>query len=900
MPYTHAKLDYRSKTVGLSMSPGFAAEHSLHTICSVVLQICAWWLCATCSIAAEQAGSTGNLFEMEIRPVLVEQCIGCHGATKQEGGLRLDSSAAMLAGGDSGAAVAPGLPDESLIIEALRYESFEMPPTGPLADKTIEQFEQWIAAGAEWPELSSPLREAATQIALEDRQWWAFQPVVRQQPRPVRDTSWPTNTIDRFVLAELEDRHMLPAPLAEPHVLVRRLYFDLLGIPPTPEELAEACVSLASAGQASTTQSAISSPQSASAAQTRAWEELVDRLLDDPRYGEHWARHWLDVVRYSESDGWNLDAYRPDIWRYRDYVVQAFNHDKPYPDFVREQLAGDEIEGDNPEFRVAAGFLRLGIYEYNQRDARGHWNDIMNEITDVTGDVFLGMSFSCARCHDHKFDPLLQRDYFQLRAFFEPLIWRDDVDAATSLERSEYHQAHARWRQESSEVQDKIDALLEPYYERRWTSTVEKFPLDIQASYFKPASERTSWDAQMTYLIGRQFWDESGGPLKPMTKEHKVQLAQLNEELAAWDDLKPAPLPMAMTVSNHTGPCSPTTIPTDPDERTIAPDFPSVLDHLDLPTFDTTAVAASTTSHPRSASAITLISASGPAANPPLRLQLAQWIGDRRNPLASRVIVNRIWQQHFGRGLVATSNDFGRAGAPPSHPELLDWLTDEFIAQGWSFKKLHTLILTSSTWRQSAHHPQAREYEKSDPGELFLWRAPVRRLQAEQLRDAMLAASGELVHELGGPSVDEPSPRRALYVKVFRNDLENLLSSFDRAGGLSSVAVRDSTTTPTQALMLINGTYALERAENMARHLSLAPGSTVAEVIQRACLLTWGRPPVDSELHDCLQFITSAEQTLDAATVDADGLQLATAIDKERWVDLCHVLLNSNEFLYIE
>ena len=692
---------------------------------------------------------------------------------------------------------------------------------------------------------------------------------------------------------------------------MRRLYFDLLGLPPTPQELSQACADLQLASDSEVAPAPKTSPRDsrpedslqtmATASQTSAWERLVERLLDDPRYGEHWARQWLDVVRYSESDGWNLDSYRPDIWRYRDYVVQAFNHDKPYPDFVREQLAGDEIEGDHPEYRVAAGYLRLGIYEYNQRDARGHWNDIMNEITDVTGDVFLGMSFSCARCHDHKFDPVLQRDYFQLRAFFEPLIWRDDVDAATSDERSRYEQAYALWQQETRQVQDQIDAIVEPYYQRKWTSTVEKFPLDIQACYFKPAEERNSWEAQMTYLIGRQFLDEAGGPLKSMTREDKAQLEQLQKELSAWDNIKPQPLPQAMTVSNHVGAYSPTTIPADPELHAIAPGFPSVLSELDLPTFTSNTPAPAADTHPRTSSVVSLVSSlSGTTTNQPRRLQLAQWIGDRRNPLTPRVIVNRIWQQHFGRGLVATSNDFGRMGSLPSHPEMLDWLTDEFMAQGWSFKKLHKQILMSSTWRQSAHHPQASQYEMSDPGELLLWRAPIRRLQAEQLRDAMLAASGELLQELGGPSVAEPSPRRALYVKIFRNDLENFLSTFDRAGGLSSVAVRDSTTTPMQALLLVNGAYTLERAEKMAQHLASDSAQTAAEMTRRACLLTWGRPPLVDELNGCLQFVRSVEDAPDAQTAVASDEQLATAVDHQRWVDLCHVLLNSNEFLYIE
>ena len=853
--------------------------------------LCCWLLGAALGISDDQVGESHARFEKEIRPVLVEHCIECHGADKQEGGLRLDSAAALQNGGESGPALLAGEPAESLILEALKYESLEMPPSGPLSEQTVGQFELWIAEGAQWPESSPLLRAATDKISAEDRQWCAFQPLVRPDCPPVANQSWPAGAIDCFVLARMEAAQLTPAPMAEDRTLVRRLYFDLLGVPPTLEELADACGALSQAADESTSQAL-------------PWETLVDRLLDDPRYGEHWARHWLDLVRYSESDGWNLDAYRPEIWRYRDYVVNSFNSDKPYPDFVREQLAGDEIDADNPEYLIAAGFLRLGIYEYNQRDARAHWNDIMNEVTDVTGDVFLGLSLACARCHDHKFDPLPQRDYFQLRAFFEPLIWRDDLDAATTEQRTQYAQQLAKWQMAAGAVQTQIDALIKPYYDRKWQSTAEKFPLDIQACYNKPSPQRSSWEEQMNYLIGRQFWEEAGGPLKTLAPADKKRLDELQAELSAWDALKPTPLPKAMTVSNHSGLYTPTTIPADPDQQPIDPSFPTVMSQLELPRF-----AANNGGHPQvddlsaagSAAAqdgsIRLVSSqSQRAAVGPRRLQLAEWIGDRRNPLTSRVIVNRIWQQHFGHGLVSTSNDFGRAGAEPSHPELLDWLTDEFIAQGWSFKKLHKQILLSSTWRQSSHHPRASQCESIDPDDQLLWRAPIRRLQAEQIRDAMLVASGELVSQVGGPAVDEQSPRRALYVKSFRNDLENFLSSFDRAGGLKSVAIRDTTTTPTQALLLINGQYTLARAEKMADHLLRQPDLTTRELLERAALSAWGHPPQPDEASRCFEFVRGPEQISDEAFAE----QAANTVDAQRWSDLCHVLLNSNEFLYVE
>ncbi|MCP3691036.1 MAG: DUF1549 domain-containing protein, partial [Planctomycetaceae bacterium] len=297
-------------------------------------------------------------FEKQIRPVLVSKCIKCHGPTKQKAKLRLDSRAGMLKGGESGPAIVPGKPTESLLLEALQYEGLEMPPAGKLNDRVVQDFKDWITANATWPEQTADLRDTSHGITASDRQWWAFQPLHRPgipTPKPA-NPSWARNPIDRFVLRQMQQHAVVPAPVAAPATLLRRLYYDLVGVPPSPAEV----------------KAYLANPSA------DAWETTVDKLLADPRYGEHWSRFWLDLVRYSDSDGWNQDALRPHIWKYRNYVIHAFNNDKPYADFVREQLAGDEIPGDHPEYRVSTGFLRLGIYEYNQRDARGQWNDIMN------------------------------------------------------------------------------------------------------------------------------------------------------------------------------------------------------------------------------------------------------------------------------------------------------------------------------------------------------------------------------------------------------------------------------------------------------------------------------------------------------------------------------------------
>ena len=814
-------------------------------------------------------------FETHIRPILVTKCVKCHGEHKQEGGLRLDTREALLRGGDSGPAIVLSHSAQSLLLEAVRYEGLEMPPGGQLNDQQIQYLQRWVDAGAFWPESSGPLREGPTEVTDEDRQWWAFQPVQRPVIPKVGDDQWSVNHVDRFVLDAMRARRLTPAPKANEQSLVRRVYFDLIGLPPSVDDLQSF------------------SDQSATLGFGAAWENLVEKLLGDPRYGEHWARFWLDVVRYAESDGWNQDAYRPQIWRYRDYVINAFNRDKPYPDFVREQLAGDEIRRDNPEHLAAAGFLRLGIYEYNQRDARGLWNDIMNEMTDVTGDAFLGLSMGCAKCHDHKFDPILQADYFRLRAFLEPVIWRDDIVGATVAEKEAYAQQLTQWEEATESIRRQIDALTRPYIDRKWKSTVDKFPLDIQACFNKPIAERTSWEHQMAYLVSRQFEEEGGGPLKSMKKEDKAQYDLLQKELAAFDNIKPKPLPLLMTVTDFDGAVAPTVIPDTADAEPIVPGYLTVM-------------------VPANKSPV-----AAPEALPDStgrRTELAEWIGDGHNPLTMRVMVNRIWQQHFGRGIVATPSDFGHLGLAPTHPELLDWLVTEFVEHNFSMKHLHRLILSSSTWQQSAHHPDASDYQQIDPADSFLWRTRIRRLSAEQIRDAMLMCSGELDQKRGGPSVESKVPRRAIYVKSFRNTPDPFMSAFDIANGLQSTSERTATTTPVQSLLMINGDYPLGRAKKFAERIARMY-STPEEQLNYAFEMAWGRRPTQAELNWSLQFLTSdctspGEVQFADSSAEQGGEELErepeTAIrqteevQRQRLIDFCHVIFNSNEFLYIE
>ena len=802
------------------------------------------------ALGAEPAEQTIP-FEKVVRPLLAKHCWKCHGVNQQKGGLRLDSRNGLLAGGEHGPVIDIATPATSLLLRAVRYQGPKMPPTGQLSPRAVRALEDWIATGAEWPKTSRQVRTPESNFTDKDRDWWAFRPLRRPDLKANRTDKWSQNVIDQLVLRRLRQHDMQPAPRADRPTLLRRLYFAVIGLPPRPEEVAAFVQDTA----------------------PDAWERRIDRLLTDPRYGEHWARHWLDLVRYSDSDGWNQDAYRPTIWRYRDYVINAFNRDIAYPHFVQQQLAGDEIDEDDPTHLDAVGFLRLGIYEYNQRDARGHWNDIMNEMTDVAGDVFLGMSMACARCHDHKFDPVPQSDYFKLRAFFEPVIWRDDLPAATQKQRAAYEQQLAAWKTATASIRHRIDQLLKPYYDRKWISTVDKFPLDIQSCFQTSVDDRTSWDHQMAYLVSRQFLEEGGGPLKNITAEDKTTHKQLTKALAAFDHLKPDPLPTRMTATDFSGSLAATLIPDDPQQVPIDPGFLSIL---------------SPTSQPAAIQPITVSRPSGQVISSGRRTALAQWIGRVDNPLTTRVFVNRIWQQHFGQGLVPTPNNFGKMGQLPSHPDLLDWLALSFIQQGWRSKQLHQQILVSETWRQSAHHPQASVYQMRDPSDQLLWRGRVRRLSAEQIRDAILSASGELRQQLGGPGVPENTPRRAIYVKQFRNTNETFLHAFDAGSGLKSIAVRNTTTTPTQSLLLINGKYALARADHLANRLLAASFKDTASLITFVVRLTWGRDPHPAEATRCAHFL--------GATMEDSPEKLSRSL----LTDLCHILFNANEFLYLD
>jgi mono/diheme cytochrome c family protein len=768
-----------------------------------------WLTCITfTSLAAD------GQFQSTIQPIFIEHCYKCHShkADKIKGGLVLDSLSGLLTGGDSGPAIVPGDPEKSLLIKAVRYtdEDLQMPPKGKkLSDEQIRALTQWVKSGAVWPgsETNKPL--ARGKITAEDRQWWSFQPLKKAQPPQVADQGWVRNDVDRFIWQKLAAEGLKPSPEASRQVLIRRLSFDLTGLPPAPAEI-DAFVN-------------DTSPD--------AYEKLIDRLLLSPRYGERWARHWLDLVRYAESDGYRIDDYRPHAWRYRDYVIAAFNNDKPYDRFVKEQLAGDELSPQSTETMVATTFLRHWIYEYNNRDVKGQWTTILNDLTDTTGDLFLGMGVQCARCHDHKFDPILQKDYYRLQAFFAPILPRDDLPLATPDEYAAYKQKLQKWEEATAEIRREIDEIEAPHKEAAGEMAIKKFPEDIQELIRKPVSERTPYEHQIADLAYRQVLYEHARFHSRIKGDQKDRWEELRKQLAKFDHLLPSAPPPVFSVTDVGAAAPPVFIPKGKNPEPIEPGYLTVLDEK--------------------SALIPPVSSSSTGR----RAALASWIVDSENPLTTRVIVNRVWQYHFGRGLVATSSDFGKLGEQPSHPELLDWLARRFVQDSWSFKKLHKLILTSATYRQSATAPISDAAKTKDPENRWLSRMNVRRLEAEQIRDALLATSGELDLHAGGPALDQAKPRRTIYTKVMRNTRDPLLDVFDIPEGFVSTGQRNVTTTPGQALLMMNGPYLLQRARAMAARLHHAKFSHDDDLVMAAYRLAFGREPDSTERSAALAFL---------------------------------------------
>jgi hypothetical protein len=767
-----------------------------------------------------------RFFEMEIRPLLANECYKCHGTEEVKGGLRLDHRDFIVKGGDNGPAVVEGNPDLSPLIHAVRRSDpdFAMPPKKALTSQQVAALEKWVALGAPWPaEVAKTGGTDENGFTEEDKNWWAIKPVADPAP-PKAGEGWAKNPIDAFIAAKLAEKDLKPAGPADAGELVRRLYFDLHGLPPAPGEV-------------------VAFEKAFAADPDKATAELADKLLASPRYGERWGQHWLDVVRYAESDGYRADDYRPETWMYRDYVVRSLNEDKPYHRFIREQLAADEFAADDPETLIATAFLRLGIYEWNQRNARMQWDLILTEMANVTSEAFLGLGMGCAQCHDHKFDPILQKDYFALQSFLNSTWWPENQTLATPQQRAEHDAKLAKWEEATKDLRAELDAMTAPVLEGKRKGAVIQFPEDVQAIYWKKPEERNAHEEQLAQLVQRQvdFDFRRTDWKKTFAKDEKklARYTELTESLKRFDSLKPAPLPTAF-ITTDTGPeAADTLLKRRGKEEVVEPAFLTLLGE-EKPVIKPT------------------------AATTGRRSALADWIASGKNPFTARVMVNRIWQRHFAEGLVATPNDFGMLGEAPSHPELLDWLTTRFLEDDWKLKNLHHTIVTSATYRQTARREPTSDEEIADPGNRLLWRYPPMRLDAEQIRDATLAASGELKQVEGGPSVDGTAPQRSLYVKKRRNTPDMIMGEFDAPAGFSSTPNRIPTTTPNQSLLLVNGPWALGRAEAFAKRILKGGSEFGAEQVREAYRIAYGREALAAEIEGALAFVQSQSASVGA------------------------------------
>ena len=775
----------------------------------------AFWLLG---LAALPLGAADEPLAERAVALLEARCFKCHShsAGKNKGGLVMDSLAGLTTGGDGGAALVPGDPARSLFIKNILSTDPDvmMPPKGDrLTASEVKLLQDWVQAGAHWPQsrTKAPVagRYLPGTIGAKEKSWWAYQPV-RRPELPAGQAAHP---VDRFIEARLAQEGLTPAAEADRAVLIRRVTFDTTGLPPTPEAV-EAFVK-------------DDDPQ--------AYGKLVDRLLASPAYGQRMARAWLDLVRYADSDGFRIDDFRPTAWRYRDYVIKAYNDNKPYDRFVHEQLAGDELFPGDPEALTALGYLRHWIYEYNNRDARGQWENILNDVTDTTGDVFLGAGMQCARCHDHKFDPLLQRDYYALRSFFNNTLPVEDRIAWTKDQAAEHAGQLAKWEQETQAIRAEIAALERKYRETATQKAIEIFPDDVQAMLRRPEARRTPYERQVAALAWRQIEYEYARLDRSIKGEDSVRHADLKRRLAEHDKLKPAEPPYVLAV-RETGATGIDAV--IPKKNTVVP-----------PAF------------------LTVLSAQYPAEpariTPPAdgtstgrRAALARWLTEPSNPFTARLAMNRLWQLCFRRGLAPYASDFGRLGEPPSHPELLDWLSAEFMARGWDQKAMHRLVLTSAAYRRSSTHAAPQAGQLKDPQNVLLWRNQPQRLEAEQIRDALFAACGDLkADKQAGPSVVYGEPVRSIFTRIMRNNRDPLADVFDAPQWFSSASSRDVTTTPIQSLLLLNSPFMLKRGELLAARVAQeAPGDEAAQ-IRRLYQLLFARAPRPAEAGRAAAFL---------------------------------------------
>jgi hypothetical protein len=730
-----------------------------------------------------------EFFETKIRPVLADHCFKCHGPDKQKAGLRLDSREALLKGNESGPAIVPGHPEKSLLLQVLSHKGeTKMPPDGPLPRAAIADFETWVKLGAPW----TPGKVAAD-IGAAWKKHWAFQPVKSPALPAVQHKELVKTPVDAFVLAELEKHGLTLSPAADRRTLLRRATFDLLGLPPTAAEI-----------------DAFEKDQS-----PNAWEKVVDRLLASPHYGERWGRHWLDVARYADTKGYVFTEERRFAYSYtyRDYVIKTFNDDLPFDRFVVEQLAADRLvaqgKGDSRAL-AAMGFLTLGRRFLNNQ------HDIIDDRIDVTTRGLLGLTVACARCHDHKYDPIPARDYYSLYGVFN-----------------------------SSAEPKELPLLGEP--ER--TPEYVAFEQELQVRQ-KAVSDYAEKNKAELAANNRKFRDE---------------LKALQKKVDQWSATSPAAPPRAMVLVDLPKPREPRVLlrgnPNSPGPQ-VPRQFLHVLAGEQRQPFK---------------------DGSG-------RLELARAIAAPDNPLTARVLVNRVWLHHFGKGLVRTPSDFGLRSEPPTHPQLLDYLATRFMAEGWSIKKLHRLILLSSAYRQGSR--AGADAQRIDPENRLISHMNRRRLDFEAMRDALLFVAGRLDLRMGGPPVEmfegKSSNRRSVYGFIDRQNLPGLLRTFDFANPDTSNPQRYETTVPQQALFLMNSPFVIEQTRGLVQRGEVATAKDGEARVRALYRVVFGRQPDADELTLGVRFL----QTADPA---AGGAAALTPLER-----YAQVLVLTNEFVFVD
>ncbi len=720
---------------------------------------------------------------------------------------------------------------------------------------------------------------------------WPFRPLSRPAI-PAVTTPLANNPIDRFVLAKLSEQKLTLSPPADKRMWLRRVTYDLTGLLPTNDEL----------------KSFLSDHE------PQAYERVVDRLLASPRYGEHWAKGWLDLVRFSETAGYKIDEVRPEAYRYRDYVVRALNNDLPYDRFIQQQLAGDELEPENPDAIIATGYNRLYPFESNTSNFRKARQDVLDDMTEVTGFVFMGLTIGCAKCHDHKFDPIEQEDFFRLQAVFSPLLPRDDLPAAPPAAVTKYKVQESVWQELTQPIRAQMETLLNTVKGPAMTELTQAIDPETGAAMLKTPERRSPLEKQLAALSSRMYTKKMNRLPNYLAGESKQKYEALQKELSTFDNLKPTALPLAMAVTDVAGKPPETHLLEGgnflrPVAASLEPGTPEFLGEDDL-------------------------DADPPALRPEStgrRAALAMWLTKPDHPLTARVWMNRVWQQHFGIGIVPTANDFGIMGETATHPELLDWLASEFVSNGWKLKPIQRLIVLSQTYRQTSaidsQSDLAQAASTVDPNNHLLWHFRRQRMSGEAIRDVVLQLSGRLNHKMYGPAGKPALPeelstsryyweadasaeeqnRRTIYTFSRRNLRLPILAAFDPPDLISSCAKRNCTVTAPQALTLLNSEFTLGEARWWSGQLLSEHKTDQDALIKAAFLQAFHRDPTDRELRESREFLQAQAEVIgeDEQEIDADLLPATippgiTTPQAAAVADFCHALLNASELTFVD